>query len=99
MGRIEGGRRRGRRGDGRDAGRRRGHGVGRLEVGEEGDGRAPSVSGREGERGALVGRRGETWPRVGRRWSGPAGLGWGFFSFSFFFKSISNQFQTNFKPF
>jgi hypothetical protein len=65
-----------------------------LEVEDGADGRAPSVSGRKGERGALVGRRGETGPRVGRRWSGPAGLGWFFF---FFFKSILKPISNLFK--
>jgi hypothetical protein len=84
--------RRGRRGgNGR---RRHGTEAGEgLEVEDGADGRAPSVSGREGER-VLVGRRGETGPRVGRRWSGPVGLGWGLLLFfSFFFKSISNPFK------
>jgi hypothetical protein len=60
-----------------------------LEVEDGADGRAPSVSGREGEKGALVGRCGF----VGRKWSGPA-IGLGFALSFFFFKSISNQFQT-----
>jgi hypothetical protein len=79
-----------------------------LEVEDGADGRAPSVSGREGERGAQVGRCGFVgrkgmWAARGKkekerrekgRWA--AGLGWagGEFEFVFFFKSISNQFQT-----
>jgi hypothetical protein len=63
-----------------------------LEVEDGADGRAPSVSGREGEKGALVGRCGF----VGRKWSGPAiGLGFAlsFFFFQIHFKPISNPFK------
>jgi hypothetical protein len=67
-----------------------------LEVEDGADGRAPSVSGREGERGALVGRCGF----VGRKrsWAARAGKKgregervWRVF--------FSNSFQIFFKPF
>jgi hypothetical protein len=98
MGTVEERRRRGRRGDGRDAGRRRGRLVA-ARPGEDGwrlgmlPTRGSHLSARGRERrggGALVGRCG---PKVG----GPAALGlfvFYFVCFLFFFKSISNIFQT-----
>jgi hypothetical protein len=67
-----------------------------LEVEDGADGRAPSVSGREGERGALVGRR----AKLGRAWAGGGagrrdwvGVFFLFFFFQIHFKPISNPFK------
>jgi hypothetical protein len=70
-------------------------GVGRLEVGEEADGWAPSAREREGERRGT-GAGGPAWAESR---DGPRGLGWVCCFFSFFSFSFSNPFLNQFQTF
>jgi hypothetical protein len=70
-------------------------GVGRLEVGEEADGWAPSTREREGERRGT----GDGGPAWAENRDGPRGIGLGLLFFFFFSFSFSNPFLNQFQTF